>query len=100
MTRVCVVFQSQASVVKRDAPSANSVLDDLQKHGQELATAFAEQFKSFTSSKNAEDFQKSLKTGADSLGTQITALAGSLQGAVSTLLTTILPIHSLLITVR
>lgn len=76
--------QSQAAMVRRDAP-ADSPLQEIQKHAADFQKTFSEQFNSLVNSKNTQELNKALKEGSDSVLQQLSALSSSLQGAVSTL---------------
>lgn len=75
------VLQASARV-RRDAPAAASPLAELEKHATEFQKTFSEQFNTFTSSKNTQEFNKALKEGSDSVLQQLSALSSSLQTVV------------------
>lgn len=79
-----VIFQSNASVVKRDAGAAASTpLQDIEKHAAEFQKTFSEQVNALTSSKDVEGFKTALKSGTDSVLAQMTTFSTSLQNMVS-----------------
>lgn len=75
--------QTQAALVKRDAPAATP-LQDLEKHAVEFQKTISEQFNALANSKNTQDLNKAFKDGSDTVLQQLSAFSSSLQSAVST----------------
>ncbi|KAF9404804.1 hypothetical protein HW555_014162, partial [Spodoptera exigua] len=74
---------SHAAMVRRDAPPANTLLQDIEKHAAEFHKTFSEQLNSIANSKNTQEVNKAIKEGSDSVLQQLSALSSSLQNAMT-----------------
>ncbi|KAF9405007.1 hypothetical protein HW555_014055 [Spodoptera exigua] len=80
---VACIALSHAAMVRRDAPPANTLLQDIEKHAAEFHKTFSEQLNSIANSKNTQEVNKAIKEGSDSVLQQLSALSSSLQNAMT-----------------
>lgn len=70
-------------MVRREAPSSSTLLQEIEKNAADFQQIFSEQLNAVFNSKKTEEVKTALKQGSDSILQQASAFTKALEAAVS-----------------